>query len=317
MGGNVQELLSALKTLRAGRGIDGPELAQKLGPDLRALCGIGAADPPGLARQKVADRLGALADSLPPDLATAARAALALHPQARHQFLQDRTAWLAAVLDRDSRTARRRMDEALRQLAELAGAAAETPAANGDAYYIEEFRALLRLDRPTPEAHERRTVVANADGVRELDSLLTLPRGPATGDGPPDLDVEVLYGVTMTDRERATESRFRYGLRLTRLLRAGERHEYGLLFRIPPAQAMRTHYVFTSHRRCDAFDLRIRFDPDRLPSAVHRVAQSYPRDLDDAPADVPITLDDAGELHLRFTDLLVGRGYGVRWTDPE
>jgi hypothetical protein len=314
MGGRDDVLLDELKTLRAGRGVNSSDFEQRLGPRLRAVCGVLATDPAAVVRQKVAAALGALAEQLPPDLAIAARAALALHPEARHPFLAQRITWLAGQLDRDARTARRRTDEALGQLAELAAAAAErtgaTPA--DDAYYIEEFAALLRLDRPTPEALERRTVVANTDGLAELDALLTLPREPSDN-GQHDLDVEVLYGVTMVGRGRDTDSRFRFGLRLAEPLHAGDRHEYGMLFRIPPKQRMRTHYVFTSHRRCDAFDLRIRFPLDAVPTDVRQLVRSYPRDVDDGAAGEPVGVDSAGDLHLRFTHLQVGLGYGVRW----
>jgi hypothetical protein len=310
-------LLMELKTLCRGRGVNSGNIEHEVGPGLRALCRVAPTDPPGMLRQKLTERLNSLADLLPPDLASAARAALALDPDARQPFLAQRTDWLAGVLDRDSRTARRRMNDALAQLAEQAGALAETPSTGqpmlSDDYYIEQFGALLRLDRPTPEALERRVVVANHDGLTELDALLALPRDPTLSGRSHELDFEVLYGVTVSDRERDTDSRFRFRLRLPRPLRAGERHEYGLLFRVPERQPMRTHYVFTSYRRCDLFDLRIRFDAERLPANVRRVSRCYPRDLDDGPVGEPVDLDGCGELSLRFTNLAVGLGYGAAW----
>lgn len=319
MEGDGRDLLAELKTLRRGRGVNSANIEREVGPSLRALSGVAPADPPGVLRQRLAERLNALADSLPPDLANAAKAALALHPQARHPFLTERTEWLARLLDRDTRTARRRMEDALAQLAEQATALAEAPPpgppATVEDYYIEQFGALLRLDRPAPEALERRVVVANRDGLTELDSLLTLPRDPAAMGRRHELDFEVLYGVTVCEQERDTDSRFRFRLRLPRPLRAGERHEYGLLFRVPERQAMRTHYVFTSHRRCDLFDLRIRFDGQRLPADIRRVTRCYPRDLDDGPAGETVELDGCGELHLRFTGLAIGLGYGAAWSN--
>jgi hypothetical protein len=126
----------------------------------------------------------------------------------------------------------------------------------------------------------------------------------------------VLFGATLLSKEHDTGSRFRYLLKLPRTLRAGERHEYGLLFRVPHNQLMRTHYVFISPRRCDLFDLRIRFDPDRRPDQIWRVNETFHRALDEAPAGDQLTLDPAGELHLRFYDLRPGFGYGAKWTDP-
>ncbi|HVQ91373.1 MAG TPA: hypothetical protein VMU51_10080 [Mycobacteriales bacterium] len=319
MGDDRHDLLTELKTLRKGRGINLVNLDREAGPGLRALSGVLPGDPPGLVRQKLTDRLNALADLLPPDLAKAAKAALALHPQARHPFLAQRTEWLAGVLERDTRTARRRMEDALAQLAEQAGALVEAPPdgppSGHDEYYIERFGALLRLDRPTPEALERRVVVASRDGLTELDSLLTLPRDPTARENPHELDFEVLYGVMIAGRERDTDSRFRFRLRLPHPLAAGERHEYGLLFRVPPRQVMRTHYVFTSHRRCDAFELRIRFDADRLPVDVRRISGCYPRDVDEGLTGEPVELDGCGELRQQFTGLSIGRGYGAAWNN--
>ena len=319
MGGDGQELLAELKTLRGGRGLDAVDLDQKIGPNLRALAGLDGDEQPGLVRVRVIERLRSLIASLPPDLAVAAEAALALHPQAKHQFVQERTDWLARQMLRDARTARRRMDEALVRLAELAGTAgAAGPGERGDdreAYHIAEFSALLRLDRPAPEAIDRRVIVAHVD-LDGLDSVLTLPRDPSGG-ASHDLEVEVLYGATLLQRDRPADNRFSFGLKFPELVPAGQRHEYGMLFRVPTGQAMRTHYVFFSYRRCDSFDLRVRFDPDRMPTDVRRVDGVFARDLDVAAAGDPMSVDPAGELHLQFTDLRIGLGYGARWTFPD
>jgi hypothetical protein len=323
------DLLRELKHLRKGRGINTARITDQIGPHLRELAGVGCADPTGVVRQALAGTLDRLAGSLPGDLALAVRAALALHPEAQQPFLAERVQWLADRLQRDVRTARRRVDLGLAALAERAalprpgGTAVPAPRApvsrepDDDPWHIREFRALLRLDQPTPEAIEQRVVVANEDGLDRLDALITIPRDPATRVGSHDLLMEVLYGATIVSRERVTGSRFKYGLQLPRALRAGEAHEYALLFRLPPNQPMRTHYVYTTHRRCDAFDLRIRFDPERLPAEIWRVDQGYLGDLDDetAPRDL-VAVDRTGEVRLRFDRLRLGYGYGAQWTAP-
>jgi hypothetical protein len=307
MGENAPDLLVELKTLRKGRGVNSPSIDLAAMPGLR---GLGA-------RQKLVERLTLLARTLPPDLAVAAEAALALHPEARHTFLAQRTEWLSERIQRDARTARRRMDEALALLAEQGGAEVVVPRprdpATEETHYLEELHVLIRLDQPTPEAHERRLIVATQDGLREVSAMLTLPRDPTSRDRPHDLDIEVLYGVTLIGRERDTGSRFRFALQLPKPLRAGEKHEYGLVFRVPPRQPIRNHYVLSSYRRCDLFELRVRFDPERLPERIWPVDRAYPRDVDDAEPDDEIALDGAGELHLRFPHLQIGRMYGAKW----
>jgi hypothetical protein len=161
--------------------------------------------------------LGALAEFLPTDLSLAARAALALHPEAQQPFLADRVQWLADRLERDVRTARRRVDLGLAAMAERGATPADrtVPAPSapqaardaGDDWYVREFRALLRLDQPAPEAMERRVIVANKDGLDTVEALITIPRDRTARTASHDLSVEVLYGATITSRERVTASR--------------------------------------------------------------------------------------------------------------
>jgi hypothetical protein len=311
-------LLEELKAVRKGRGVNGRGVAEHVGPALRELCGIDPGEPAGPARAKLVSGLDGLAGALPEDLGLAARAALGLHPEAQQPFLTDRVQWLAERLDRDARTARRRVDLALESMAERATVAPPGPPpvpapreAEEHRWFIRECRAVVRLDQPAPEAIDQRTVVALED-VEVLDALITIPR---EGAADPDLSVEVLYGATIESRERVTPTRFRYRLRLPRRLAAGQSHDYALLYRLPPNQPMRNHYVYTSLIRCDAFDLRIRFDPARLPDEVWRVAGTYPRDLDEGPSDrEPVRPDGSGEVHLAFHHLRVGLGYGAQWT---
>jgi hypothetical protein len=57
------------------------------------------------------------AAGLPHDLQVAVLAALAIHRDARLPFYQDRIRWVARYLKRDERTARRRVDKGIEQLA--------------------------------------------------------------------------------------------------------------------------------------------------------------------------------------------------------
>src|SRR5437763_6082513 len=113
-----------LNELRRGRGLDAADLHQRIGPCLREACGITGADQPSAARLKLVLRLTELCGRLPADLRLAALAAFGLHEEAAGEFLDRRISWLASVLDRDPRTARRRIDLALRRPHELLGAPA-------------------------------------------------------------------------------------------------------------------------------------------------------------------------------------------------
>ncbi len=320
MAASATELLEELKALRKGRGVHASKLGEHVGPGLRELCGITAADSEESIRRKLTSRLGALVQTLPDDLGLAVQAAVGLHPAAQQPFLGDRVQWLAEQLHRDRRTARRRLDDGLVRLAQAAAGPTNVPpppvARTEDDWYVADFYALLRLDQPSPEAIERRGIVAARDGIGIIDALITLPRDPTDRTGAHDLQMEVLYGATLVGKEHDADSRFRFVLQLPTMLRAGERHEYGVLFRVPHNQAMRNHYVFTSTRRCDQFDLRIRFDPDRRPEQVWRVHEVFHRAIDGPPSGERLALDPAGELHLRFAGLKPGFGYGAQWTEP-
>jgi hypothetical protein len=244
-------------------------------------------------RHRLTTRLRILAEKLPDDLRLAVTVALALHPDTRHQFLQDRVQFLADLQKRDVRTIRRRMDEGFQLLAEMATRPAEATGGSGLDWYVESAETVVRLDVPAPESFERRTIVAERDGV---DRIRTLP----TGTGPPD----VYFGATLLHRDGSATG---VELGLPEPLRAGQRHEYGLL-----APAAADQYVVVPDRRCDRFRLRVRFAPHRLPSAVWRVTDAVREPADRSPGP-PLPVDNAGEVTLTFADLRPGHGYGARW----
>jgi hypothetical protein len=312
------QLLGELKKLTRGRGIHTADIGDRIGPALKALAEISDQDASAVIQRKLAVRLRSLAEMLPEELGLAVMAALALHPEARQAFLQGRIDWLAAQIGRESRTARRRVEEGMTRLAESALYLVDSPRGEVDpadqGWYVESFQALLRLDSETPEAMEQRRIVAERDGVDKILIMLALPGDRADRDISRDMIAEVLYGGRLVEETRPSQSLFRFVLRLPRTLRVGEQHEYGLIFRIPPGQPMRSHYVFTPTRRCDSFDLRVRFKLERSPKQVWRIAGAVHRQIDDStPSDHILLPDTAGEVRVQFRDLRPGLGYGVQW----
>jgi hypothetical protein len=193
--------------------------------------------------------------------------------------------------------------------------AAGDPAAP-DGWYVESFSALLRMDKPSPEAVEHRVIVAVRAGVSELATSISVPRHPAEADGAHQLEAELLYGGSLELREQPYESYFRHFIALPRSLAAGERHEYQLLLRVPPGQQMAPHYVYVPFCRSDRFELRARFSVSRPPSAIWVLSGAptaviYERRTEHAT----IAPDRFGEVHVEFRDLQVGRGYGICWQE--
>lgn len=318
------ELVRELKTLRKGRAVFVRQIGERVGPALTLVCGISADDGPAEIRTKVSERIESLAAELPEDLRDAVLAAFSIHRDARQPFYQDRVRWVAGRLGRDERTARRRIDEGIERLAELA----ITPAVRRGPgtqvhvprWYTEELRVALLADRAAPEAMEFRRIVADQDGLGELDLALTLTVAPgaqrdvSTAPTQDALHVDVLYGGTLVPGRQESSDRFGYSLELPRPVDRFARHEYALRYRPRPDLPAMPHYVCVLKQRCDVFDLRARFGRVNPPRRIWRLDGAFQRDLDDPILrGEPLSLDPAGELHIAFRHPTPGLAYGIRW----
>jgi hypothetical protein len=310
-------ILVELRRARKGRGVQAANLDQRLGLNLRALAG---GQPGTMAAHDVRGaltvELNNCVSRLPRDAQTAVRASLGLAGQTREMILKDRVSWLAEQINRQERTALRRIadaeillsEEIAKELRRRRASSAMAP----DGWYLERLTTLLRLDKSSPESHERRWIVATRDGLQEVMAGLDLPG--ADGGQRPVLDIEVLYGCQLVRRETPTPNRFQFVLQLPATLGAGETHEFGLILRVPPDQRMRPHYILTPECQCNHFELRIRFDPNRLPRWVRRVDGETVRMFDAADRAIePLEPDAAGDVCLRFENPALYLGYGAQW----
>ncbi len=306
-----------LSRLRHGRGIMAGDLGERLGPTLRAVAGIDPDGHPDDIRQRLTRFLEEQAISLPEDLRTAFAAALALREDVRHRFLEERMRWLADTLHRDIRTARRRADEAIR----IVAASASPPAgpASGDPlgdWYLARLCTVLLLDGARPTAIEERLVVAARDDVGEIviSTGIPFPDGEVTGARGAELTV--LQGGTLISSEWPTAGYFRNSITLARTLRLGESHTISVRVVIPEGQPFARRYAFQPLRRCDEFDLRIRFGSSGRAKHAWKLS-GLPRGMvDDYAAPEALIRPDAnGDVELRYEHLRVGLTYGARWSD--
>lgn len=290
-----------------GRGMQAEDVAERIGPGLRAACGVTSADSPAIVRRKVGRRLVELCDRLPVDLRICVLAGLGLHPLANHQFLQDRMTWAARQINRDHpRAAARRMRTAFRILAEQLDDAIQNPAAH-DGWHTTSLRALLRMDVDPPQLVEDRVIVASADRLDEISIRFSAAE---------QLQATALYGGEITRSERVTRSHHRFALRLPRQLHAGERHEYGARFTGVPRSIMPPFYVLTPLQPCERFTVRVRFGIE-VPKRIWRVNGIPARAIDDfEPPDDTLEPDRLGEVALEFAGLHQGLSYGMHWTAP-
>lgn len=320
MGVVAAELVRELKILRKGRALFIRQIGDRLGSGLSQVCGVAEGDSPAEVRKKVSDRIEVLAAELPEDLRLAVLVAFAIHRDARQPFYKDRVRWVARRLERDERTARRRIDEGIERLAELATALGAGLGWEAEAWaprwHTEELRVVLLADRPAPEALEFRRIVSEQDDLGELDLAftLTMPGGQRRMVTARDLDVDVIYGGILVPRQRESTDRFAFVLELPKRLERFARHEFGVRYRPREGRPMQPYYACVLRQRCDVFELRVRFDRGDLPRQVWRVAGAFQRDLEDpVPRGEVLTLDQAGELRLKFTNLTPGLAYGIRW----
>ena len=312
-----------LSRLRRGRGIMATDLQERVGPSLRALAGIDPVASQEEARRRLLAFLDGLARNLPEDLGLALSAALALHDDVRHRFLDERMRWLATRLERDVRTARRRVDEAIR----FAEASAGAQASGANAYmpgrwYLARLRTLLRLDGEQPTAIEERTVVANVAGLTEFVISTSIPRPAITkphnsgldGAHKQRLEFSVIYGGSLAHCEQPSTSYFRYFIQFPHPLDRGEAHEVGVAITFPGDQPFNPRYTFQPLHRCDEFDLRVRFGSDTRPACVWNMV-GLPRGMVDnfTEPDALVRPDAAGDIHLLYEYLRIGLAYGARW----
>jgi hypothetical protein len=313
----VGRIAAELRALRKGRGMQAGDLEQRLGPLLTELA-IGRIADQVLRRHKLTSEITTCSTQLATDMRAAIFASLALSTETRQMaYFKDRVSWLAGHLRYEYRTALRRIDDAeqllaeeiARELTRRRGRTATTP----DSWRLDELRTLVRLDTPTPEAHEHRRIVATRPDLTEVVAWMDVPPGPGQPSGAPPgtLSVEVLYGGRLERKEQPSSSRFQFVVQLPTPLQPGDEHEYGLLLRMP--ESMRPHVIFSPECACNVYDLRVRFRPDDRPTWIRRVDGETVRMLDTAePAD-DLALDDAGEIHLRFHNPTMYLCYGLQW----
>ncbi len=308
-------LFNELRQLSRGRGVHALHIDRHVGPTLLQLCDLTTLDGPETVRRKVGDWVHAKTQQLPHHLRLAVTTPLGLNPDAQFRFLQQRINWLAAEQDRSPGTCRRRIDEAMTRLVEVALTPATgpgtTPVTREHTWHVRDFEAILSLDGDTPRCTESRTIVADRDGLDRIMWSLTLARHEDGASA--KVDISVLHGAQLLSKEWPSPRRIMMHLGLPRRLKAGELHELVLQISLPHDQPMSPRYVFWPERRCERFRLVTRFG-EAVPSAVWRVDHVFHRDADeiDTGRDY-LPANELGEVHVAFADLQAGHGYGIRW----
>jgi hypothetical protein len=303
-----------IRTLRKGPGLQAGDLDSRLGPLLGELAGGGDA---AVRRKNLMAAMSQCTAQLPGEYRVAVEASLALSAEPIHEPLfTKRVTWLAGHLDREYRTALRRIGQAELRLAELIATELRDRRgripSSAEGFYVDELRTLLRLDTEILVSEEDRRIVSTREDLTEVTVLLDLPR--EANELGADLQAEIRYGGRLLRRQQPSRNRFRFVLRLPEPLQPGQVHSYGLSLRMPRRMLRLPHYLVTPECQYNRFDLRIRFDPERLPAWVRRVEGETVRQFEEAqPPTRPLVPDAAGEVSQGFSGLTMFLGYGIQW----
>jgi hypothetical protein len=232
--------------------------------------------------------------------------------------LEQRIDWLARQLERNPRTVRRKLDDAMNTLAEIAikdynwKVLGQQEAASD--WYVTNCRALLRMDISSPEAIVEREICVESGAFSSLSIPFTLPRYPGDQDESHDLHADILFGGKFVTNTHVSDSRFDIKVQFPHTLYPGDVHQYALIYRIPPGQKMSPHYVLVPYRRCDSFDVRVRFNLNSIPNDIRIIREAFHRQIEELQSEEQrINADDAGEVVLNFQNLKPGFAYGVQW----
>lgn len=322
MDSQVDELIEELKKLRRGHGIGTIDLKPHVGPNLRAIAGVTANDTADQVRSKVRSLIEELIGRLPEAMLPVLSTAFGLSGGPEQPRYLARVEEFAQLKRVDGRTIQRRIDLAIRQLAELAARRSEHRdgrVTRQPPWRTKHLKVFLSFDLPVPEVFEIRQVVALRDGLTELELGMTLTPPPGwTGEGAlDDLGVDLLHGGELTGRSMRSSNRVTFRLRPPAPLNRSEQHEYALRIKLPVERGIAPLYACTPDYECDSFELSIRFRTDSPPVRVWRLPGILPLELDDARANrTPITPNAFGEVREEFTDLEPHLSYGVGWEPP-
>jgi len=314
-------LTTELRGLSSGKGIEDPNITKRIRPMLRRVCGIPDEAGPERARELLVERLRELLPVLDSDQQKVVGAAFPLYEIWRAPFKNQRIAKILPELEVAERTAIRWLDEACERLAQAAlnqpAAPSAGAATSSSPWHTKSVEVAVVLDLATPEIHEHRTIVANQDGLSEVELSLTwaLVDGKFAQADLDGLTVDVLYGGTVVTTILQSDRRVGFTLKLPRPLGRNKEHEYAFRIKLAPHHPIEPFYVCTPRYPCESFRMHVRFGADKVPHSLWKIHRTLPSEIGDSViAREAASVDSCGEAHIDFLDLEPNLSYGLRWS---
>jgi hypothetical protein len=312
---SVKDVAGDLIRLRKGRGLQSPDLAGKIGPALAAALDLAPGQPDAELRRLARSGIVEAAQELSSDLRAAVLVSLAVDGWSDVPLLKDRIIAVAKSMDRDARTARRRLEAGIQQLADALlvrsspGTGKNPFAPSG--WYVDSLASTVRLDGVAARLTEDRVIVAEVDGLSFVTAALSVP--PQVPGAPLTVDLVAESGCEIRSSEQVSQSHWLYTLALPRPLRAGDRHRYAVSFSVD-RDLVQPYYVLVPHRRTRRFSAELHFASPSDVALVWRLDGVPSSVLYDAePTPTLLRPDDAGVLRVGFEPLVQGLCYGVQW----
>ena len=296
------ELRSAIDKVRS----TGVQRVADVSPALLASLKISAEVPPAEARERVRAGLFALAERLDPDLRRAFLESAGFRRDAA-PAAGDRIKATATMLGTSERTAYRRVDEAVAEMALLLQSRDGRPALVDLDYVFLRSHFRVDLTGDAPLMVMERTISARSDGVSRIDERVNLPRTRHQ-----QLHFRALEGCRVESNNFLTPGMWAITLSFPRPLNAGEEHTFAVSVRLPDHDSLEPVVGFFPHTASYDAAVDLQFG-DRRPVALERFQEAPPvGHVSQIPGAEPVEPILARH-HFSFTTMKPGFCYGVRW----
>lgn len=267
-----REVAAELARLHRGRGLRSPHLSEEVGPALRELLGLEAAE---ITPTTVLEALRGATSLLSDEARDAFRHALAIGND--KPFLKDRLADVAAQRHYNERTVRRRVEEANTVVARALIARAARASSAAPLMVIEHHLVTdFRTPQPWVISHKRVFVEAK-DRVRSTERFGI----PPTGDAPVVPQVQVT-GADLVELRQVGQSVYEAEVDFPPGL-SGREHDYSVGVVIPSRDALLPYSVLVPMQPLRLGTVTLHFGDPPLAASTWRYDGALPVTLSDPP----------------------------------